>query len=127
MGIRDDISKIPRLKNSGLALIDFLESLRPGITFKLKSRRWIPSENFVAFTVQYARAQNIAISLRGSPKEFVEFNELPLRKGRGGAYTECSLVRANQLAALAMYVRKAHELYNLGRARVKKHPSITSA
>lgn len=128
MGIREEISKIPKLKNIGLALIDYVESLHPGITFELKSRRWVPSVNFVTFTVQHARAQNIAVSLRGSPKEFIEFDELPLREGMGhGAYTECTLERANQLPALAMHVRRAHELYNQGREREKKHPTITGA
>jgi len=128
MGVREEISKIPKLKNIGLALIDYIESLYPGITFELKTKRWVPSENFVTFTVQHARAQNIVISLRGNPKEFLEFEELPLREGMGhGTYTECTLERANQLPALAMHVRKAYELYSEGSTRDKKHPKITEA
>ena len=89
MGVREEIRKIPKLKNVGLALIDYVESLCPGITFELKTKRWVPSVNFVTFAVQHARAQNIVISLRGNPKEFLEFEELPLREGMGyGAYTE---------------------------------------
>lgn len=125
MGLREEVSKIHKLKNIGLALIDYIESLHPGITFELKSNRWVPSINFVTLTVQHARAQNIVISLRGSPTEFIEFDELHLREGMGhGAYTECTLEHANQLPALALHIRRAHEIYKQGREREKKHPTI---
>lgn len=128
MEIRKEISKISKLKNVGLALIDYIESLYPGITFELKTKKWVPSENFVTFTVQHARAENIVISLRGNPKEFLEFEELPLREGMGhGAYTECTLEQANQLPAVAMHIRKAYELYQEGSTRDKKRPKITEA
>ena len=35
MGVREEIHRIPKLKNMGLALIDYVESLYPGIAFKL--------------------------------------------------------------------------------------------
>jgi hypothetical protein len=125
MGLREEISKISALKNVGLALVDYVESLSPGISFKLKGRRWVPSVNFVTFTVQHARAQNIVISLRGNPKEFLKFDELPLRKGMGyGAYTECSLKNPSQLTAVAMCIKRAHELYREGRTRGKKTPKV---
>ena len=125
MGVREEITKIPKLKNIGLALIDYIESLYPEITFELKTKRWVPSVNFVTFTVQHARAQNIVISLRGNPKEFIEFKELPLREGMGyGAYTECTLEHAKQLPAIAMHIRTAYEIYSKGNMRDKKHPKI---
>lgn len=128
MGLREEISKISALKNVGLALVDYVESLSPGISFELKTKRWVPSVNFVTFTVQHAQAQNIVISLRGNPKEFLKFDELPLREGMGhGAYTECTLETPSQLAAVAMCVKKAHELYREGRAREKKNPKITES
>ena len=74
MGIREEICKISHLKNVGLALIDYIESLCPSITFELKTKRWVPSVNFVTFTIQYKRAQNIVISLRGNPSEFITFD-----------------------------------------------------
>ena len=57
MGLREEISKISVLKNVGLALVDYVESLSPRISFELKRRRWVPSVNFVTFTVQHARAK----------------------------------------------------------------------
>ncbi len=128
MSVREEIAKILKLKNVGLALIDYVESLCPGVTFELKTKRWVPSENFVTFTVQHARSRNIVISLRGNPNEFLEFKELPLREGMGyGAYTECTLDNPNQLPAIAMHIQKAHQLYQQGGARDKKHPKITEA
>ncbi|MDD5228740.1 MAG: hypothetical protein PHN45_03450 [Methylococcales bacterium] len=125
MGVREEISKIPKLKNIGLAIIDYVEDLDPDITFELKSKRWVPSKNFITFTIQHAQKQNIAISLRGNLKEFLRFDELPLRKGMGnGAYSECTLNHVNQLPALAMTIRRAYELYHQGRQREKRHPSI---
>ncbi len=127
MGIREDIRKIPELENAGLALVDYIESLVPGITFELKSKRWIPSFNFVTLNIQYSRSKSIAISLRGNPKEFIEFEELPLREGMGsGAYTECTFQRVNQLPALAMHIRKAYEIKKAGRSRIKKSPQISN-
>ena len=121
MSLRDDISKIPKLKNMGLALVDYVESLHPQIQFELKNRRWVPTENFVTFTVQFAQSQNVVISLRGNINEFIEFEELPLREGMGyGAYSECTLERPNQLPAIAMHIRRAYEIYQMGRTRDKK-------
>ena len=114
------------LKNVGLALVDYVESLSPGISFEFKGKRWVPTVNFVAFTVQHARAQNMVISLRGNPKEFLKFDELPLKKGMGyGAYTECTLETPDQLPAVAMCIKKAFELYRKGSTRQKKNPKLT--
>ncbi len=126
MSVREEICKIPNLKNVGLALIDYIESLCLGVTFELKTKRWVPSVNFVTFTVQHARSKNRVISLRGNEKEFLEFKELSLREGMGyGAYTECTLENSGQLPAISMHIRKAYELYNEGGTRDKKHPKIT--
>ncbi len=128
MGLREEISKISALKNVGLALVDYVESLSPGISFELKGRRWVPSVNFVTFTVQHAQAQNIVLSLRGSPTEFLKFAELPLRPGMGyGAYTECTLKTPNQLAAAAMCIKKAHDLRREGKTRTRKNPKIAES
>jgi hypothetical protein len=127
MGVREDMNRLPKLKNMGLALIDFVESLHPGISFDKKSQRWVPSENFVTFTIHFVRSRNIVVSLRGNPDEFIQFPDLlPLREGMGGgSYSECTLKNPNQLPAIAMYIQKAYELYKEGRGRKKKHPQIT--
>jgi hypothetical protein len=123
--LREEIAKIHRLTNVGLGLVDLAEALEPGLEWVEKGRRWVASENFVTFTSQHARARNIVLSLRGNPDEFLPFAELPLREGMGhGAYTECTLERADQLPAAAMYVRQAHELYVAGRARLRKQRVI---
>ena len=125
MGIRNDISKIPKLQNMGLALIDYIVSLSPNISFEQKGRRWVPSENFVTFTIQHARSENIVISLRGNPKEFIQFEELPLKEGMGhGAYSECIINNPKQLPAIALCIKKAYELYCEGGSRQKKKPII---
>lgn len=125
MGLREDIEKIPELRSVGLALIDYVGSLEPGITFELKGKRWVPSQNFVTFTVQHAKARNIVISLRGNPNEFLGFNEIELREGMGhGAYSECTLSSVSQLPAVAMYIRTAYKIYKQGGGRDRKHPEI---
>lgn len=104
MGVRDDVAKLPRLRNVGLALIDLVEAIAPGVEFKLKGRRWVPTQNFMTITVQSARAQTLALSLRGHPKEFPDQLQqyLPLKPGRGnGAYSDCRVHHAGQLAAAA--------------------------
>ena len=128
MGLREEMSKIPALKNVGLALVDYAESLSPGISFELKGKRWVPSINFVTFTVQHAQAKNIVLSLRGNPSEFLKFPELHLRPGMGyGAYSECTLSTPNQLAAVAMCIKKAHEISRQGKTRTKKNPKIADS
>lgn len=125
MGLKEDIEKIPGLRSVGLALVDYVESLEPGISFELKGKRWVPSQNFVTFTVQHAKARNIVISLRGNPNEFLGFNEIELREGMGhGAYSECTLNSVRQLPAVAMHIRTAHEIYKKGGGRDRKHPEI---
>lgn len=126
MDIREEINKIHSLRNAGLAFVDYVEALSPGILFKLKGRRWVPSENFVAFTIQHARSQNIAISLRGNPGEFAPFKELKLKKGMGrGSYTECIFDSPIQLPAVALCIQRAFEIYNKGGSRTKKKLKVS--
>lgn len=125
MSLRNDINKIPELKNIGLAMIDYVESLCLGIEFKHKSKRWVGSLNFVAFKIQHACSKNIIVSLRGSQNEFLDFKELPLRNGMGyGSYTECTIDNPRQFPAIMMHIKKSFELFNKGRNRVKTHPKI---
>lgn len=127
MTVRDDIESISELRNVGLALIDLIEAIEPGVEFKKKGRRWIPSKNFVTISVQAARARTIALSLRGRPDEFPDVlrQSLPLKKGMGkGAHSECTLRNPNQLPAVAWYVQHAHQLYSKGSSRTRKRVVI---
>lgn len=126
MDIKSEIDQIPELRNMGQALIDFVEDICTGITFEKKRRRWVGSpRNFVTFTIQYSRAKSNRISLRGYPRELPQFKELPLYPGRGyGAYTECTLTEPKQLAAIALCIQQAHELYNEGSIRPHKKLEI---
>jgi hypothetical protein len=126
MEIRDEIVKISKLKYSGLALLDYIETICPGIQFKLKGRKWVPDNKFVTFTIQHVRSQTIAISLRGNPKEFPPFQEITLKPGMGnGVYSECLFESAVQLPAVAFYIKRAFEIYSQGRSRKKKGIIIT--
>ncbi len=130
MPIRDDIARIPHLKHTGCALVDLVEALSPGVTWAKKSRRWVPSKNFVTFTIQSARAQTIALSLRGHPEEFPDKlrEVLRLRAGRGnGAYSDATLRSPKQLPAAAWYIQVAHALYVRGGARVRKCVEVREA
>lgn len=130
MTIRDDITLLPSLKNVGLALVDLVEQISPGIEFSRKGRRWVPTQNFVTFTIQAARARTIALSLRGHPREFhAELQEiLRLKPGRGhGAYSDCTIRNAGQLHAAAMYIVRANELYRKGGTRDRRSVHIKEA
>ena len=72
--------------------------------------------NYFAFRVQL-RLDNTRFSVRGQPGEFQSRPELPLIRGRGGAYTEFVVSRSEQLLAACGYLARAAELYRLGRNR----------
>lgn len=122
--LRDDIAKISKLKNLGLALVDFAESLFSGTQFEAHGDRWVARpNNFVTFEVHWARAKNIALSLRGNPDEFVSLPELPLKAGMAG-YSECKISSSRQLAAASSYIARAAELYERGSGRIRTKPVI---
>ena len=122
--IEEEISKVAGLKNVGLALVQFAESLFKGTVFESSDRRWVARpHNFVTFEVHWQRANNIALSLRGNPDEFLTFEELPLRAGMGG-YSECKITSARHLAAASCYIRSAAELYSKGSKRIRSKPVL---
>lgn len=130
MTVRDDLQLLSELRNVGLALVDLIEAISPGVEFKKKGRRWVPSENFVTISVQAARARSIAFSLRGHPDEFPDAlrQSLPLKKGMGrGAYSECTLKNPSQLPAVAWYIQQAHQLYSKGSSRTRKRVVVREA
>jgi len=124
MSLKDEIEKIPELKNIGLALVDYAVSLFHGIEFEQSGTRWVARpKNYVTFEVHWKRAKNIAISLRGNPSEFLAFDELPLKQGMAG-YSECKITNQSQLAAASTYIRRAAEIYQRGRDRERTTPRV---
>jgi hypothetical protein len=127
MTLEEELSQLPELKSIGIALVDFSEALIGGTKFELEGRRWVARpENFVTFEIHWQRTQNITLSLRGRPEEFLshaEFPALQLTEGMAG-YSGCKIESASQLAAAAYYIAKAAALYQAGSKRTRTQPRI---
>lgn len=124
--LEDEIVNLRNLKSTGLALVEFAQSLFPGTAFEQNGRRWVARpNNFVTFEVHWRRSRNISLSLRGKPDEFLLSECLPLRAGMGG-YSECKVTNVRQLAAAAAYIETAAEIFTRGRARVRKQPRLVT-
>lgn len=118
------MKKLGSLSEIGVALAAYAENIADGGKFERSGNRWVVRpNNFVTFEPHYKRTLNIAVSLRGNPKEFAEFPELPLKEGMAG-YSECTITKPNHLAAAAFYIRRAQELYQRGRNRPRKNQKI---
>ena len=80
MSIHDEIGKLRTLRDVGTALVQYTRTLTPG-QFQRRGQEWVyyPA-NFVVFRVQWKRNQDIVLTLRGTPREFEAFEELPLRR-----------------------------------------------
>jgi hypothetical protein len=116
--IESDIEKIPLLKNSGLALFEYIRSLFPLNEFiKSSSGKYVASpDNFISITIHHKQAKNITLTLRGNPFEYCKFEELAIVPGLHG-YSSVKIENPVQLAAAAFYVRRAAEIYRLGTKR----------
>jgi len=119
--LEQEISKLPELKDVGLALIQFAKSQFPNLRFEANPQgRYVATpDNFVTFAVHWQRAKNITVTLRGNPEEFLGFEELELKPDMGG-YSSFKVTEARQLAAAAFCIRRAAEIYRAGRERVQK-------
>jgi len=102
----------------GGALIIYALSMFSTNTIERRSYYlWVAyPDNYFAFRVQI-RVGNIWFSIRGQPREFQPRPELPIRYGRGSAYSEFVVAAPEQLAAACGYLARAAELYRLGRNR----------
>ena len=123
--LEQEIAHIPELKESGVALVQFAIAQFPGLEFSSTDQgRFVASpDNFVTFTVHWKRAKNITVTLRGNPSEFLAFDELSLKADMGG-YSSFKFEQPCQLAAAAMHIRRAAELYRAGRERAQKTPKV---
>lgn len=120
MSLQSEIGNLGNLKEAGWALKQFAESRFPDSHFAKKSNKWVcDPKNYVTFTVHWKRAQNITVSLRGTPKEFLEHDELPLRDDMHG-YSAFKFEDVRQLKAAVSYIDRAAVIYKRGRNRIKK-------
>lgn len=114
--LQNELKKIPELEQSALQLVNLAYSLFPNTSLKKKGRRWVFDPNFVTFQVQHARARNIAITLRGNPDEFPHHSAPKLKPDQAG-YSIFRFSDPSQLSAASDYIKRAAELYKLGRNR----------
>ena len=122
MTLEDDIKKLKGITRVGFSLVDFIRSIHPG-EFQLEGNYWVyRPDNFVTIDVHWKRANNITLSLRGAPTEFVTHAGSPLTYGMGNVYSRCKIERADQLDAASYYIRRALELYQRGRSRPIRRP-----
>lgn len=124
MSIYDDIGKLTTLRDVGTALAQYTASLTQG-EFQRRGQEWVyyPA-NFVVFRVQWKRARDIVLTLRGVPREFDILEDLPLRRGRA-TYSRCTVSNPRHLRAAASYIARAYELWRRGRSRPLKRPVTT--
>ena len=102
--------------------MDFAQSLEPSSSLQWDGARYVMRpKNFVTFKVHHKRANNLTVTLRGTPKEFEQQPGLQLKADQNG-YSIFRLEKNQQLAAAALYVRRAHELFERGRQRPLKTP-----
>lgn len=104
------------------ALVLYARSL--GATeFIKKGQRFVGQPNFVTFEVHHQRANNLTISLRGNPSEFLADENLPARKSQNG-YSEIKVTAPEHLRAAANHIHQARIVYDRGRTRVPKKPKL---
>ena len=119
--IFEEIAHVPALAHSGCALVEFARDLGR-VTLHPEGRRWVARpHNFVTFTVQASRNQDIVVTLRGEPPEFEIQPDLRLRPDRKG-YSRFNFSEPKQLHAAATYIKRAFELYERGPGRPHKRP-----
>lgn len=120
-----DLAWVPALKEIGLALAKYASSLS-GSVMQWEKEQWVfRPANFVTFRVQ-PRDGSIKLSLRGHPNEFALIDGLELRDSMGnGAYSTCKITSPSQLAAAALHVRRAYQLFGRGRSRARKRLCVS--
>lgn len=116
----EDLAKLPGLTAVGTALALFAAEIGKLDAYERDSKgRWVGRpNNFVTFKVQWPRAGNIAVTVRGYSTEFridpdtrqVTKPPLELKSDRGGPYTKFAVSNASQLAASAAYIAQALEI-----------------
>ncbi len=124
MSIHDEIGKLSTLRDVGTALAQYTATLTQG-EFQHRGQEWVyyPA-NFVVFRVQWKRAQDIVLTLRGIPDEFDMLDGLRLRRARA-TYSRCTVSNPRHLRAAATFIARAYELWRRGRSRPLKRPVTT--
>ncbi|MDN5873040.1 MAG: hypothetical protein L0H29_01490 [Sinobacteraceae bacterium] len=124
--LEDELAHIPELMEAGIALQKYAASQFPGLQFNATDQgRFVAyPHNYVTFAVHWKRARTITVTLRGNTEEFISFDELELKSDMAG-YSSFRLENVNQLAAAAMHIRRAAELYQGGRSRIQRAQRVT--
>ncbi len=89
---------------------------------KNSNGRYVSDPNFVTIKPQIARANNLAVTIRGNPHEF-EKGEMIVVKGDQAGYSRFILDNPKQLADCLMHIDRARTLYDRGRTRSQSTPT----
>ena len=118
-----DCGKLPAgVSEVAEALVLYADASSHGELVAGASGRWrLDGHNYLTLKPQYARANNLAVTLRGNPDEFEDRAELSLQKDQNG-YSAFRLERASQAAAAFYYVERAHTLFERGASRRQVTP-----
>ena len=109
--LEDEISKLPTLKNIGLALVQFVYSLEKG-KFVKKETDWIfePSK-FIAFGFPKKGDEQIRMQFRQFYAHYFDKNDEQILKLYDGRFHhfKCFITDARQLACAAKYIELSHQ------------------
>ena len=126
MTLDEELQRIPELTSVGRALVQFTMSLTNG-RFVREQKTWVyRPPNFVAFRVQHARAQTIALSLCGNWRTFEEEPVLRLSGGRNPMWVRCTIDSPRQLAAASYYIEHAFKVHSQSPRHAWKYKATTS-
>ena len=109
MTIEDEMVLLPKLKHVGLALVQFVYSLHPGIF--TKKTEWVYGPNFIAISIRFKRTEKIELSLKNCPVQIEDPKVLPVSFGRWD-YGRCEVNSPRQLACAARYVEAAFQIWH---------------
>jgi hypothetical protein len=120
-----DAESRSRLEETVAALAEFAASLYPEGKFTKQGNRWVfTPQNFVTFQPLKTRDE-VVLTLRGNPIEFLVFQELPLAEYRHQSYSSCVVTSPHQLMAASSYIHRAYQLFRRGRNRIRRRLTIT--
>lgn len=115
-----ELKNLPRIEHCVRALVLYALSFSKNAKLHREGSRYVLSPtNFVAFTSRHKRTCHVTIELRGNTNEFEILDKLSIKDARAGSYSKFDFHTPSQLAAAAMYVRRAHQLYRKGAGRTR--------
>jgi len=120
-----EADRLESLSHTCKALAEFAQAIS-GSTFQREGKQWVARpDNFVTLTIQYARAQNIAVSIRGNPNEFRTDPALSVEVKPGMAgYSSFSIEHVRHLAGAADCIERAWTIFQRGRTRQRTQTQV---